>query len=74
MRMNKLGNRSVRNFYFISASAGKVTLSEFCLASHLVDYQLDHIFCCCAVLRDKAKEKIAVKVGGMEWEIQRVTV
>lgn len=42
------------------------------LGYKLVDYQPDHVSGCCALLRDKAKDHVALKVGGMEWELQRV--
>jgi len=39
------------------------------LACNLANYQPDRVFCGCAILRDKAKGSVAVKVGGAEREI-----
>lgn len=74
MRVNKFGSGSTRNIISSVLPWRKcvfLVCFEFSLACNPVDYQPDHVFCCCAILRDKAKDSVAVGVGGMEWEIQR---
>lgn len=70
MRLNKSGSRSTRNIISSVLQWEKCLLLifvEFSLACNLVDYHSDHVFCCCAILRDK--DNVAVKVSGMEPEI-----
>lgn len=66
MRVGKFWSRTTGNIISSELQWEKccfLILFEFSLACNLVAYKPDHIFCCCAILRDKAKDNVAAKVG-----------